>query len=605
MNPIDRLPESRPARVLALDGLRGVAVLAVVGYHLFPARLPGGFLGVDMFFVLSGFLITTHLVRDADATGRPRFAQFWVRRARRLLPPLLAVLLAVTALTGVLGGALEVRLRQQVLAALSFSSNWYQAGAPASYADRFEAPVLQHLWSLALEEQFYLVWPLLLWLLLTLTPRAGSTRRGQAVALLAAFSVAAMAVGQLGGASLNRLYFGSDTHGFALLIGSAAAFWTAEVRLRTAVAASIGTLGAIALLPWDAPLTYLGATATVAAATALLVLHLDGDARRPDCGQSPIALALSARPLRWAGERSYGIYLWHWPVIVVLLQVAPGVPLAVAAVPITLALAALSWRHLEQPVQRIGYRASVRRVVALGQRTGLVGIAASTVVAALVSATVTAGLGNSRDHSALQVSLDTGQAAIEAHRSMTPPPPPAPAPGPAPAPSPWTSVAPNDGRDLTVIGDSVTVAAAPALYELLPHADVRAHVGMQMWSLEKRIRGLRKAGALRPVVVVALGTNGDFAARQLTDALGAAGPGHRFVLVTASGPRSWMGPVNAKLRRYARTHEDTRIADWAALRPRVPDFAGDRIHPGPRGGAVLARLVSRTAASFYAEAAAG
>ena len=422
VNPIDRLPASRPARVLALDGLRGVAVLAVVGYHLFPHRLPGGFLGVDMFFVLSGFLITAHLVRDADASGRPRLAQFWVRRARRILPALLAVLLAVTATAGLLGGALEVRLRQQVLAALTFSSNWYQAGVPSSYADRFEAPVLQHLWSLAVEEQFYLLWPLLLWLLLTLTRRTGSQRRGQAVALLAVLSVAAMAAGHVGGASLNRLYFGTDTHGFALLAGSAAALWTVEVRLRTAVAAATGTLLAIAALPWASPLTYLGGTAAVAGATALVVLHVTADSRRPDCGRSPVAIALSARWLRWAGERSFGIYLWHWPVIVVLLQVAPGVPLAVAAVPITLALAALSWRHLEQPVQRVGYRASAQRVAALGRRSGLVGVAVSTVVAALVSASVTAGIGNSRDHSALQVSLDSGRAAIEAHRAAPPAP---------------------------------------------------------------------------------------------------------------------------------------------------------------------------------------
>jgi peptidoglycan/LPS O-acetylase OafA/YrhL len=600
VNPIDQLPVSRSARVLALDGLRGVAVLAVVGYHLFPHRLPGGFLGVDMFFVLSGFLITAHLVRDADASGRPRLAEFWVRRARRILPALLAVLLTVTATAGLLGGALEVRLRQQVLAALTFSSNWYQARLPSSYADRYEAPVLQHLWSLAVEEQFYLAWPLLLWLLLTLMRRAGSARHGQVVALLGVLSVAAMAAGRLGGASLDRLYFGTDTHGFALLIGSAAALWTVEVRLRTAVAAAAGTLLAIAALPWAAPLTYLGGTAAVATATALVVLHVTADADRPDCGRSPVAMALSARWLRWAGERSFGIYLWHWPVIVVLLQVAPGVPLAPAAVPITLALAALSWRHLEQPVQRTGYRAAARRVAALGRRGGLVGIAVGTVVAALVSGSVTAGIGNSRDHSALQVTLDSGRAAIEAHRAAAPPAPPATIPAPGPAPSPWAAPAPNDGRDLTVIGDSVTVAAAPALYDLLPHADVRARVGMQMWSLEKRIRDMRRAGTLRPVVVIALGTNGDFAAHELTDAIGAAGPGHRFVLVTASGPRSWIGPANAKLRRYARNHENARIADWAALRSRVPDFAGDRIHPGPRGGAVLARLMSRTAASFYA-----
>ncbi|WGX99959.1 acyltransferase family protein [Nocardioides sp. QY071] len=600
MNQIDRLPGPLPTRVLALDGLRGVAVLAVVGYHLFPHRLPGGFLGVDMFFVLSGFLITAELVRGADGSGRPAFAPFWARRARRLLPALLAVLLVVTAATGLLGGALEVRLRQQVLAALTFSSNWYQAGTPASYADRYEAPVLQHLWSLAVEEQFYLVWPVLLWLLLALTRPFRTDRRGQVVAVLAVLGVAAMAVGHLGGASLNRLYFGTDTHGFSLLIGAVAALWTVEVRLRTAVAAAVGALLAVVLLPWDASLTYLGGTAAVAAATALVVLHVTADAQRPDCGRSPVAIVLSAPLLRWAGRRSYGIYLWHWPVIVVLLQVAPGVPLAVAAVPITLGLAALSWRHLEEPVQRLGYRASARQVVALGQRTGLVGIAVSTVVAALVSATVTAGIGNSRDHSALQVSLDTGQAAIEAHRKATTPAPPAPAAGAAPAASPWAAPAPGDGRDLTVIGDSVTVAAAPALFDLLPQADVRAHVGMQMASLEGRIRGLSRTGALRPVVVIALGTNGDFAPHQLTDAIGAAGPGHRFVLVTASGPRSWIGPANAKLRHYARTHADARLADWAALRSRVPDFAGDRIHPGPRGGAVLARLMSRTAASFYA-----
>ena len=136
----------------------------------------------------------------------------------------------------------------------------------------------------------------------------------------------------------------------------------------------------------------------------------------------------------------------------------------------------------------------------------------------------------------------------------------------------------------------------------MKHVDIEAHVGMQMSELRRKIAVLRRTGRLRPVVVVALGTNGDFAPSQLSDALAAAGPGHRFVLVTASGPRPWIAPANAKLRRYAAGHANARVADWNALRAKVSDFAADRVHPGPQGGSVLARLVATTVASLYRRA---
>jgi peptidoglycan/LPS O-acetylase OafA/YrhL len=588
-------PTVRP-RNLSLDGLRGVAVIAVVAYHLAPGRVPGGFLGVDMFFVLSGYLITASLTAELDTTGRTGLARFWRRRARRILPALLAVLVAVTATAGVVGGALETRLRQQVLASLTFSNNWYQAGAPTSYADRYQAPVLQHLWSLAVEEQFYLVWPLLLGLILAATRGRRHLTRLVVVLVLAGASVLAMAVGHLAGVSLNRLYFGTDTHGFALLIGAAGALATARLERRRALLRRSALLAWVVVvlgllrMPWDAPVTYLGGAALVALATTLVVVHLND-------GASVLARALEWSPLGWAGRRSYGIYLWHWPVIVLLLQVAPDVPLTLVAVPLTLGLAALSWRYLESPFQRDGYRATVDRFVRLVRGRRVVELVAGAAAGVLVASAMGAGLLNSRDHSELQQQLDAGEAAIAAHRADLAAHPQAPAP--RPDRDPWQAPPPRNGQDVTVIGDSVTVAAAPALYRRMRRIDIEAHVGMQMSELKRKIAVLRRAGRLRPVVVVAHGTNGDIAPRDLSDALAAAGPDHRFVLVTASAPRPWIAPANAKLRRYARDHHNARVADWNALRSQVQDFAADRVHPGPQGGAVLARLVASAVASFY------
>ncbi len=649
---------SRSARVPALDGLRGIAVLAVLGYHLFPTQLPGGFLGVDLFFVLSGYLITSGLSAEIAANGRPRFGWFWLRRARRILPALLVLLATVCAVVGITGGAVEVRLKQQVLAGATFVSNWYQSGLHAAYADRFQPPIFQHLWSLAVEEQFYLLWPLVVWLLLVATRRPA--RAWLWVAALATASATAMAVGFRAGVPLNRLYFGSDTHGFPLLLGSAAALWAAGRRHRpaegaparatrwplsrswTEAAALAGCLLAIARLGWDAPATYLGGGAFFAAVVAVLVVRL-ADPSRPQSVVSPVDTLLTWSALRWAGRRSYGLYLWHWPVIIVTMQVAPKLgPLAVAAVavPLTLGLAALSWRFVEYPIQRHGFRHYLRTAhVDLGRvgRHALVGVTAAAVAVVGLGATA---LANSQDASALDSALSAGEAAIAQHQTTVDPPsdsgphpthPGGSTPGRRGSPGPSTRPPGHpkpkksgtatgqrangqrangqksggqqaggqrvNGQGVTVIGDSVAVAAAPALYKRMPRVDVHAHVGMQMWDLKATIQDLSRRGTLGRIVVVALGTNGDFAYQQLDDAVRAAGTGHRFVLVTASGPRSWIPPADAKMRKYANTHQQVVLADWNASRSRVRDFAPGGIHPGPQGAAVFAGLIADAVAS--------
>ena len=214
--------ERTATRRPGLDGLRGLAVIAVIAFHEQLSAFPGGFLGVNVFFVLSGYLITDLLTAHWNQYGRLDLRGFWARRARRLLPALAVLLVVVTAATAVIEPAQLAALRSALLAAVTYSSNWWQALAHQSYFARFgPPPPLQHLWSLAIEEQFYLVWPLLLIVILK-TCRSRHLRAGLAWSG-AALSALAMALVYVPGGDPSRVYYGTDTHASALFIGSALA----------------------------------------------------------------------------------------------------------------------------------------------------------------------------------------------------------------------------------------------------------------------------------------------------------------------------------------------------------------------------------------------
>ncbi|KUG52452.1 hypothetical protein AVL62_14045 [Serinicoccus chungangensis] len=364
--------DPRPGHIPGLDGLRAIAILAVLTFHFVPSALPGGFLGVDVFFVVSGFLITTLLLREIDLRGRVDLPTFWRRRARRLLPPLAVVVLVSVATARLVGGDLLVGIGRQTLGALTFTSNWLEIAAGASYFHSTSPILFVNFWSLAVEEQFYLLWPLALVVLLALAP---TTRyRVAAVVLLGLASTVLMATLLATGADATRVYYGTDTHLMGLMGGAALALaWAdpghrAGLRTRTwrrvrgpAVVAALLVLGG--LMRWsgeDSPLTFRGGIALASAATVVLVAGL---LEAP----SPWRRAMSLRPLAWLGQRSYGIYLWHWPVLVIAGALVPyavgtarGTAVLLSALVITLVLAELSWRLLEVPVRRRGIRASIR-----------------------------------------------------------------------------------------------------------------------------------------------------------------------------------------------------------------------------------------------------
>ena len=343
-----------------LDGLRALAVLAVIAYHLQLGLAPGGLLGVGVFFTLSGYLITDLLLGQKDALGHLRLGDFWLRRARRLLPALFLLLAVVVAWVTLLDRSQLPALRGDVVAAVAYLSNWWNIAREASYFARFGAPPpLDHLWSLAIEEQFYLVWPFLLWLGLRYT-RGRYWLAGLTLAP-AALSATLMALLYQPGVDPTRVYEGTDTRAFGLLVGAALATVWPSRRLRADLALrrrllldGAGAVGlvVIALLIWRtdeySAFLYRGGIVLLSVATVSVVAALVHPA-------SWLGPTLGWAPLRWLGVRSYGIYLWHWPIIVLTTptgQKGIDLSLAVLQVGATIAVAALSWRFVEEPIRR-------------------------------------------------------------------------------------------------------------------------------------------------------------------------------------------------------------------------------------------------------------
>lgn len=345
----------------ALDGLRAIAVLAVIAYHLNLGWAQGGFLGVGIFFVLSGYLVTDLLLATKQQRGSIDLYTFWVHRMRRLAPALIAMLLLSVAWLTIFDPSRLARLRGDIWSTFIYGNNWYLIFHNISYFDSFGSPSpYLHLWSLAVEGQFYLVWPLLLFIVMKLAPRRGQLLLG--ISAAAAVSAFAMAWLYEPGTDPSRVYYGTDTRVFGLLIGAALAVVLPSRRLASQAVekASLGLdaigaigLGAIVYMIWEVSeyddFLYQGGFVLLSVLSAITIAVLAHPAGR--CSR-----LLSWEPLIWIGKRSYGIYLWHYPVIILT---NPDVNTsgfdwsrAILQITASVLLAALSWRYIEQPIQR-------------------------------------------------------------------------------------------------------------------------------------------------------------------------------------------------------------------------------------------------------------
>ncbi|MEJ8546195.1 acyltransferase family protein [Brevibacillus borstelensis] len=346
-----------------LDGLRALAVLAVISYHLQLDWTPGGLLGVGVFFVLSGYLITDILIAEWKRSGRLNLCDFLLRRARRLLPAMLVMMAGVVGWLAYTDPSRLLSMKEEILSALLYASNWWLIFHEVSYFESFgPSSPLGHFWSLAVEEQFYLLWPLLLVLGLSLI-----RQRGKLLGLtLAGAGASALAMGLLfePGTDPSRVYYGTDTRAFGLLIGAALAMVWPSRKLSSSVSAGVrwtldlvGGAGLLAVVSMMVKMNeydqflYQGGLVVLSLATAVVVAVLAHPA-------STLGKLMGLKPLRWIGVRSYGIYLWHYPVIVLTSpSVNTGgvnVPLALLQVAASVLLAALSWKFIEEPIRHGG-----------------------------------------------------------------------------------------------------------------------------------------------------------------------------------------------------------------------------------------------------------
>nr|WP_082962165.1 acyltransferase family protein [Mycobacterium sp. 852014-52144_SCH5372336] len=368
-------PSSRARRrgeIPALDGIRAVAVALVLADHGGIPGVDGGFLGVDVFFVLSGFLITSLLLDEHARTGRIRLRDFWIRRARRLLPALLVMVLAVVAAREFFSTEAIANLRDDAVASFFWVANWAFVAQRTDYFSQGAPPSpLQHTWSLGVEEQYYLLWPLLLIAVAFVFCRRNPTHLRWAVLAVAgagAIASAAAAILLIDEGTLNRIYFGTDTRAQALLVGAAAAAllvrdWTTvtlagpviRTRWLRGVARAVSVVGVVVLgfavhMATGSAGDFRNGLLIIVALAAACVI---GAAAMDQEG--PVARVLAWRPLVWLGAISYGVYLWHWPIFLAINGERTGCSgwsLFAVRCAATLAVAALSWWLLEQPIRR-------------------------------------------------------------------------------------------------------------------------------------------------------------------------------------------------------------------------------------------------------------
>lgn len=610
--------EGHSAYSPGLDGLRAVAVLGVVAYHLDVGWASGGLLGVEVFFVLSGYLITDLLVSEIRRRSTLSLRGFWGRRARRLLPALFVMLLVTVVWATLLDRGQLPQLRADMLPAVFYFSNWWYIFDHLSYFAQYGPPSpLGHLWSLAIEEQFYLVWPLLVLVAVRKVFNKKVFKKKALVIsalVLAAASAIEMAVLYSPVTDPTRVYDGTDTRAFALLIGAALAFaWPRDRAFRpinagqrrVLEAAGLAALAGIIVLYFETaqfdPFVYRGGMVVLSLLTAVVIAVCVHPGAR-------FGKLLGVEPLRWIGERSYGMYLWQVPVIVLTTPYGarPSAMRAVLQVLAILGLTVLSWRYVEQPVRHGALGRLVQRVRARGAtqlRPGAGGwaltgsAAAGGVICALgLSGAVwppTSALEGMRSVLPSAATSGPGSALARPHTAFRPVPPRGVTSGGAPTTT--VTTAPPPGQGVTAIGDSVLVDAAPYLEQMLPGIVIDAQVGQQLTQVQAQVAQLKSQGDIGNRLIIELGTNGYYSTTQLEALLRSLGPMREVVLVNTRETRPWEQAVNQTIASVAHSYPHATMVNWYGTSAAYPQyFYPDGVHLDPAGARFYASLVVQT-----------
>lgn len=561
-----------------LDGLRALSVLAVSAYHLDLKWAQGGLLGVGIFFVLSGYLITDQILLEWKTYRRLSLMDFWLRRIRRLLPAMICMLGFVAVWLIGSDPPLFQALKGEFLSSLFYVNNWYLIFHEVSYFESFGPPSpIGHLWSLSIEEQFYLVWPIVLVIGIKLAPRRGKLMLWLLAG--AAVSALAMAVIYEPGTDPSRVYYGTDTRAFALLIGAALAVIWPSWKLNGAISTSArslldvsGSLGLVILMilifgtnkldDW----LYRGGFLFIALLTATITAVLVHPASR-------LGKIMGCEPLKWIGKRSYSLYIWHYPVMILTNSAANveagGLGRVFLQLAISLLLSALSYKYVEEPIRR-GKSTSGKEETRM--KRSKVGAAWGIVLIIIVICAT--GL-----PSTVHEPPET--------RNLAPKSEPA-----LPGEQQLNHREPLTGEGVTVIGDSVIIGVEPYLKEVLPKIVVDGKEGRQMSQARDVIDKLQAQGKLGDQIILELGTNGPFKKQQLRSLLESLSDKEQVLLVTTRVPKDWQEAVNANIQSVADEFSNVDVVDWyAASKDKADYFYQDGVHLKPDGSRYFASLL--------------
>ena len=602
-------------RLPGLDGLRGIAVLAVIIYHADVSLLVGGFLGVDVFFVLSGFLITTLLIDELTQTNTVDRARFYMRRIRRLFPALFLVLFFSVLVSGLFVLDAAYHVRRDLPWAITFVLNWSYLFFEQSYfVNISRPPLLQHLWSLSVEEQFYVIWPILLVALYkvrigNLAPRVKIFFVSAALAIASTAWMIHLSV--TNGFPIpndpSRVYFGTDTHAMGLLVGcAAAALWRYEklnARLTPDRAAALNAIGLVSLavlayfFVFVSELNeflYRGGFLVLSLLTASLVLI----AAHPGLKFGAI---LGNPVLKWFGDRSYGIYLWHWPIFVLMrsgIDIQWSEPIAFTAkIAIVLVVADLSYRFVEMPIRNgaIGTRLAIWRAAGVPRPQARTLLASTLTIAVLTASLV--GMYRVPTPDAGNLTGIGGITAIDDDPADQIVVVPTPNADPLISAQQAVQVRKDIQNKLApvVFGDSVVLSARDSLRSIIGKVSIDAAVSRQPKVIADRIRARRDEQRLSPNVVIHMGTNGIVQESDLKPILEQLRDRNRVVVVNVQVPRVWMKPTNKMISSLVKQYPNVRLADWNSVsKGKKKYFAPDGVHLTKTGADVFGNLINDT-----------
>ena len=578
-----------------LDGIRAFAIFSVFAYHLNYQWAKGGFIGVDVFFVLSGYLITSSLLAQWQKKQTIDYKRFLYGRFKRLIPAAYFMIIVVVAFSFIFKQELLPTLRGDAIASLFYSSNWWFIFHNVSYFDSFGAgSPLKNLWSLAIEEQFYLLWPLVFIVLLKLCK--SKKQLVYMILSLAMVSVILMAVLYVPGSDPSRVYYGTDTRYFALLFGAVLAIVWPMAKMRPDVpqheTRTLNIIGAVAfslLVVWSIVLSefsaflYYGGFLLI----TLISLILIAVTAHPSSIWSKI---LGIKPLRYIGSRSYGIYLWHYPIIILTTPITAvgttSLLRTVLQVGATLIIAEFSYRLIENPIRKNGFKEVFQWLSFKNfkqkspiKKTKKIIFVAVIMVFSLALGNVNALFEQKQPEHIEQVKIKPKKAVTPAHKNFV-----------------GEEKKPNANKihykRYLAIGDSLMIDVSKKMEENFQPSAIDGAIGRQMKDVPIVANSYLEYNTPDSAVILALGTNGNFKEEDLQAFLTLFSKAHIY-LVNTRVPRAWEQVVNDTLKKAATENKNITLVDWHATAVNHPEyFSEDGVHLNTAGVNAYIKLLS-------------